>query len=105
VSAGQSWADWLDDQLWDLERKASNAWWRARSAFYQGSAALSDLLGRRGPDAVRTLADLLRSSQRGYQETIRQAPESMRNIREMMRQLETVPPRLSEWPRAPRKPK
>jgi hypothetical protein len=48
VSAGQSWADWLDDQLWDLERKASNAWWRARSAFYQGSAALSDLLGRRG---------------------------------------------------------
>ena len=53
----QSWGEWLDEKLWDAERKAKNAWWRARTEWYCGTDRLADLFRREGPgrhpDAAR----------------------------------------------------
>jgi hypothetical protein len=99
----QSWSGWLDERLWDARQAARNAWREARSAWYRGADALEDLLTRQAPGAIRTLGDLLRASGRGYQQTVEQAPESIRSIRDMIEQLQANPPRPGEVQRPARK--
>lgn len=88
----RTWAEWLNSKLDDAERAARDAWYDARRLWYSGTDAVGDLVGRRGPQAMRALGDVLRTSREGYQDTMRQAPESMRNIGAMMRELEANPP-------------
>ncbi len=88
MNPGQNWRDWLDEKLWDLRRGARDAWWRARTEWYRGLDSLDDLITRRAPERIRTLGDLLRTTERNYDTFIREVPAGAGTIRDMVHRLE-----------------